>query len=620
MRYIYLRIRNFKSIRDMEISDIDNVLILVGRNNTGKSVALDAIRAISGDYDVKDVDFHSQSGKLIITAKLRIYQEDLDNLHRCGLVSNFKNYDYWIADFLKKLPSYDAQTGVLSFEFVFSRDGKKLFRDGISKNNEYIPMVVPKIYFVDHFRSNVDLKHDLLELGQDSGLGRLQDNECIFDSTRKCNQCFDCIGLINKKKPQELSLLESARLLQYKLVSVNLTDFAAKVNESFEKNGALSERVRYELKFDSDEVFKIVTMVSNRDRGIEQEIDSLGEGLRSIYILSLLETYAGTDNISPYIIMIEEPEMFLHPQMKKLASRVLYRLSKKNQVIFSTHEPEMLFNFNSRQIKQVILDNSFNTTINKHTNIDEILNDLGFTANDLLNVSFVFIVEGKQDRNRLPLLLKHYYSEIVTDDDQLKRVAIIATNSCTNIKTYANLKYINSLYLKDQFMLIRDGDGKDAKELTNQLTGYYKERSKHDKGKLPRVTEENVLILKYYSFENYFLFPEVMAKIGVVESVDAFYDILWAKYKEYLHKLSSTRNMLEKCHFSINSRADVIEHMEDIRKYVRGHNLFDIFYGRYKNRESEILTKYIEEAPPEVFGDILEKINSVVFFQSKKKR
>lgn len=31
-----LHIRNFKSIRDMEIEDIENVLILVGKNNAGK--------------------------------------------------------------------------------------------------------------------------------------------------------------------------------------------------------------------------------------------------------------------------------------------------------------------------------------------------------------------------------------------------------------------------------------------------------------------------------------------------------------------------------------------------------------------------------------------------------
>ena len=49
--------------------------------------------------------------------------------------------------------------------------------------------------------------------------------------------------------------------------------------------------------------------------------------------------------------------------------------------------------------------------------------------------------------------------------------------------------------------MIRDGDGKDSRKLRAQLTNYYRERAKQDYGNLPRVTDRNVLILKYYSFE-----------------------------------------------------------------------------------------------------------------------
>lgn len=105
--------------------------------------------------------------------------------------------------------------------------------------------------------------------------------------------------------------------------------------------------------------------------------------------------------------MVDTPEIYLHPQLKKVASEILYRLSKKNQVIFSTHEPEMLFNFTSGQIRQVYSDSRYNTCVREDTDLDAILNDLGYTANDLMNVSFVFIVEGKQDKSRLPLLLKN---------------------------------------------------------------------------------------------------------------------------------------------------------------------------------------------------------------------
>lgn len=111
--------------------------------------------------------------------------------------------------------------------------------------------------------------------------------------------------------------------------------------------------------------------------------------------------------------------------------------------MFTTHSPNLLANFNSREIRQVVLDKQGRSIVRDNTDISVILDDLGYTATDLMNVNFVFIVEGKQDKNRLPILLKRYYSEIYDKDGNLSRIAIITTNSCTNIKTYANLKYMN---------------------------------------------------------------------------------------------------------------------------------------------------------------------------------
>lgn len=620
MKISKLSIKNFKSVCNIDIKDVDNVLILVGRNNSGKSVILDAIRAVTGDYKISDKDFHSGEGNIVIGMVLEITSDDMCYMHRNGILGKFKNFDLWKKNFCQKLPSFKEgdKGGSLFFEYVYGRDGIEKYRDGVKKNNLNIKSVIPKIYYVDHYRNRVDIKEDLTMLQRDSGLQQMRENRCIFDHARQCTQCFDCIGVIDKKEPAQLTLMETTRLLQYKMFSLNLNKFADSLNYYFQKNGARSQRIRYEIKFDADEVFKIETIVKNTERGVDGSLDSLGEGLRSIYILSLLETYVETPDTAPYIIMIEDPETYLHPQLQKVASEILYRLSKKNQVIFSTHEPEMIFNFTSKQIKQVYTDKSYNTSVRENTDIDDILDDLGYTANDMMNVSFVFIVEGKQDKNRLPLLLKKYYSEVYDDDGRLRRIAIIATNSCTNIKTYANLKYINTLYLKDQFMMIRDSDGKDRDTLGKQLCRYYGDRSREDKGNLPRVTDRNVLVLKYYSFENYFLFPEIMEKIGVVDSVDAFYDILWKKYNEYLYKLTSMKRMKFKLGIDIRSRQDLIDHIDDIRIYVRGHNLYDIFYGKYKGNETKILTKYIDEAPREIFADILDKIDKFVYFDSRR--
>ena len=619
MKITYLHIKNFKSIRDLEIKEIDNALILVGKNNTGKTGVIDAIRVASGKAEVHPGYFIDANKNISITMRVEFDEKDLFAFHTQGKVSKYKKYDLWEKDFCAKLPSY--KDGTIEFECIIRKDGSIRYNDGVKKNNTYIKEVFPKVYHIDHTRNLEEIQNDVLSFYDKNMFEDLRKDLCLFDGTKKCDRCFQCIGLIHKKTPEELTLTESVRLMEYKLFNRNVDKFTEKINRHFKANGSGSQEIRYEVNLMSDKMFQINTKVIHKDRKTEGSIQTLSEGLKSIYALSLLEAYEEEQNTIPSIIMIEDPEIYLHPQLQKSASEILFRLSKKNQVIFSTHSPNMIFNFSSKQIKQVVLDEEYYTVIREDNDIDEILDDLGYTANDLMNVSFVFIVEGKQDSNRLPLLLEKYYSEIYDEDGNLQRISIIPTNSCTNIKTYANLKYINKLYLKDQFLMIRDSDGKNPKHLVKQLCSYYNQRAKEDVGNLPRVTPKNVLILKYYSFENYFLDPVIMAKIGVIKNEEEFYNILLKKYKDYLYKLGSVKRMIKTTGIRIRTKEDIKNNMETIKKYVRGHNLFDIFYGRYHNdSETEILKKYIDTAPRENFKDILDAIDSFVYFENRKKK
>lgn len=618
MKIAYLQICNFKSIRELTIEQIDNALILVGKNNTGKTVVLDALRVASGDYMVKPTDYFDENKPILIRLKVVFDEFDLELFHQKAIVSKYKRYDLWEHDFVSKLPSY--QDGVLSFDCVVNEHGVVKYSDGFKKNNTYIKQIFPKIFHIDHTRNIEALQAEILRFYEEGSYGDLKNNLCIFDKVRQCNRCFQCIPVLQEKTAKDLNVLELTRIMEYKLYQMNLSTFAEKLNRHFHENGSPMLDVQFRVDCNVNEMFYISTQILNHERNVTGNVNYLSEGIKSIYALSLLEAYIEEDNTIPCIIMMEDPEIYLHPQLQKVASEILYRLSKKNQVMFSTHSPNMIFNFSSRQIKQVRLDHEYYTTICEETDIDEILDDLGYTANDIMNVSFVFIVEGKQDRNRLPLLLEKYYSEIYDKEGKLQRISIIPTNSCTNIKTYANLKYINKLYLKDQFLMIRDSDGKNPKHLVKQLCSYYGNRSLEDGDTLPRVTPRNVLVLKYYSFENYFLDPEVMQKIGVVKSTEEFYNILFTKYKDYLYRLGSVKRMIKNTGIRIKTKNDIKEHMELFRIYVRGHNLFDIFYGRYRNdAETEILKKYIEVAPRDNFKDIFDAIDSFIYFENRKK-
>ena len=547
MQITDLRIRNFKSIKNLHIADIENALILVGQNNTGKTAVLDAVRAVSGDYQIQQEDFLEDYPNIEIMVKLRITQEDLTRLQKKRMISPYRNYASWYQDFCRKLPSY--QDGILTFEFVANRQGRIRYSDGYQKNNISIPKLFPRVY--------------------------------------------------------------------YMLYQLNLNDFSRRVNERFRKNGG-KEQIFYSMNRDIEKMLSVTAEVYDEKQKKYKSINSLGKGMRSIYMLSLLETCEETMDDATDLIIVENPEIFLHPKLQNESGDILYRLSKKSQVIFSTHAANLLSNFNSRQIRQMVQGEDGYARISEKTDISEVLDDLGYSAGDLMNVNFVFIVEGRQDKSRLPLLLKKYYSEMYDENGNLQRIAIITTNSCTNIKTYANLKYMNQIYLKDNFLMIRDGDGRDREMLKHQLCKYYEERNLEDVDRLPRVMPKNVLILKYYSFENYFLNPTVMAQVGIVESEQEFYKIFLAKWKEYLHRISSGKKLTEVLGKNLETTEDVKAHMEEIRIYMRGHNLYDIFYGRYKKQEAQILTQYIELAPREDFADILDSIERFIYFESRK--
>ena len=229
-------------------------------------------------------------------------------------------------------------------------------------------MILPRIYRITADRDLRQLQNDLLMFQEDRQLRKLRSGSCIFDPAKACSHCFRCIGLIDQKKPAELSAVETARLLEYKIYQLNFSSFSKKLSENFLKNGGYEE-IRCSINCDTDQMFSVTVTACNEKRGTETPVEYLGKGMRSIYMLSLLETYVAEPDRIPSIILVEDPEIFLHPQLQKMCCEILYRLSLKNQVIFQTHSPDLLFNFTARQIRQVVLDDDMYSVIREKTDL-----------------------------------------------------------------------------------------------------------------------------------------------------------------------------------------------------------------------------------------------------------
>ena len=166
-------------------------------------------------------------------------------------------------------------------------------------------------------------------LQEDSLLKIMRTNCCMFDPVKPCTHCFQCIGLIDQKSPKELNAFEAAKLFEYKLYEMNIDQFEKRINESFHKNGGF-EDIIFSMNYDVDQMLQVNAEAYNKERDISISVERLGRGMKSIYMLSLLEAYVMDENSLSSIILVEEPEMFLSSaNCKKQASEILYRLAQK---------------------------------------------------------------------------------------------------------------------------------------------------------------------------------------------------------------------------------------------------------------------------------------------------
>ncbi|MFR9239952.1 MAG: ATP-dependent nuclease [Clostridium baratii] len=243
---------------------------------------------------------------------------------------------------------------------------------------------------------------------------------------------------------------------------------------------------------------KYTTKIRDRNTGIESDVLNCGTGYQSMIILSILEAYVEiTQNKSKYILLIEEPEVYLHPSLQRKMIDTLISISENNQVLFTSHSPITVSKVNRNQIKLVKKQNGIAT-------IEEILpqsviNELGIRPDDILSNKGTIIVEGKDDKAIFEILLEKIRTGLKDE------INVVSSDSCTNLKFYANAEVLINNKFSVPVLIVRDSDAMDKeerrKEFINELISCRNNIGEDIKEKLSK----SVWIVENYSIESYFI-------------------------------------------------------------------------------------------------------------------
>lgn len=497
-----------------------------------------------------------------------------------------------------------------------------VFEKGTSKVeytvNKDIVYLLPSVAFIDDSRNFLEEETGKAKTITANIFNTILKSELFSNKEIDCYNCNiddcdgNCISKIDEKAPMDLSIEELQKLINYKTKNTS-AKFTSSISERFAKNYQKGFKVNIKATSNIDKSFSILTKLFDPVLNAEVELSNVGAGVRSVYILSLLQSYQAI-SAKHTIFIIEEPELYLHPQLQKSMAKTLSEITENNQVIFTTHSPIMLREFSTQNIRKVKLDEERYCSIAENTTIDNVLKEIGYSSQDVLNTDFILFVEGQDDKYIVERILDKYY------DIDLERLSVIDTKSCRTIGFYATLRFLEKTTMSDEFAIIRDADTKSedmVKEiLENQLN------SNLDSEFASKAISKTH-ITKFSSIEGYLFSPELLVSHNIYASEDQVYERLRNGLSEnkdkclkYFRKQNeNAQERIELFEGEYDSKiADAKENLDWIKTNIQGHTYFGFTESKRINYES-----YVEELPMVAFENLMEFFDGIPYFFSKKR-
>lgn len=418
MKIKKIRIEGFRSINEAIELELGNVNALIGSNNVGKTNILNAIWSVLGkdwvtvnSFDETDLYQNNHDRDIDIEIEFEepykyAQYKDIDPIDIPKV--SFKYTKYKIGEFAgqrrlekKCLTSDDNAVQVLSKK---PQKGEKRQYQPLATIPQDVQEAIPVVYI----RADRELRYHLPD-SKNSLLAALlrdidkdfqdPDNKISIKNTQgqqvdvsrieRFNQCIR--AAIESLKTEDFLALEKS-IRDNALLQLGIDPEHSGINVFFQPLTSLD--------------FYRSLNIFVEENGFSLNATSLGGGFQNALVIAILKAFEERKK-SGAVFLIEEPEMFLHPQMQRSLYKTIRKIGETNQVIYTTHSPHFV---TIPEYDEIILVSKTETgTKRRKTSLPKTLEleqklkkELDPERNEFFFAKRVLFVEGDTEKLALP--------------------------------------------------------------------------------------------------------------------------------------------------------------------------------------------------------------------------
>lgn len=331
MRLLAIYAKNFRTLQDIEIKFSSNYCTISGKNNAGKSSVIRLLTVLFGLEQQFPWLRHDQ---IDYAEDVTQWLETKEDISIDYILEISRDSDPSLMGFVEKIASRQIKESIieLKLQFIESESGER--KKNVFIGNQALDQEASK-----HISKKIHDANCLFLYNSTTN-----DEMSYMISGPKGHRFYDFV--ISKEEEKELEVASKGIEKKVRRIARQHTE---SLNNIF---GRLIDKYDIELTPQGKFVSKHAALRINlKDRNAEVSLSDWGSGTqnRTQILMSILQanriktTNPIDDKITP-IVVLEEPECFLHPSAQAEFGKLLGDLSSEFgvQIIATTHSPYML--------------------------------------------------------------------------------------------------------------------------------------------------------------------------------------------------------------------------------------------------------------------------------------